>query len=335
MKAWALIGMVAPTVGAALLACAAVTPAEASPIYNGGPVISGTPDVYFIWYGGWGSNTAQTILPTFVSGLTGTPYLATETSMSGDGLVSFGGSTHISSTTNSSLYLGGLKNPSSQIASIVEGALSLNLLPTDPNGIYDVLTAPGLFVKGFNTSFCGYHDSTNWGGSSLGVQFGFIGDPTSTQRGCYVQKTSPNGNFGADAMASVIAHELIETVTDPTGTAWWDSQSASSTYGYEDADMCAWNFGSVYKTANGSSANYSSGGKNYLLQQEWVNTGGGLGTTGGMCAMSYTGTASASLVSGGGGFNIARAVPEPNTLSLFSTILAGVAVARRRKAKAA
>src|SRR5579859_2186839 len=242
---------------AALIACVfCPTTAGASPIYNGGPVISGTPDVYFIWYGNWGSNTAQTILPTFVKGLSGTPYLATETSMSGDGLVSFGGSTQISSTAHSSLYLGSLNNPFSQIQSIVMGALSQNLVPHNPLGIYDVLTAPGLYVNGFNTQFCGYHDSTNWGGS-LGVQFGFIGDPTATQSGCYAQNVSPNGNFGADAMASVIAHELIETVTDPTGTAWWDSQTASSTYGNENADMCAGNFGSVYKPANGSYANYS------------------------------------------------------------------------------
>lgn len=308
--------------------------AEASPIYNGGPVISSTPDIYFIWYGSWGTNSAQTLLPTFVSGLSGTPYLGTETTMSGDGLVHFDGSTYVSSTRNSSLYLGSLNNPFSQIQSIMLGVLSLDLLPTDPNGIYDVLTAPGLSVKGFNTQFCGYHDSTNWGGSSLGVQFGFIGDPTASQRGCYAQKTSPNGNFGADAMASVIAHELIETVTDPTGTAWWDSQTGSSTNGYENADMCAWNFGSVYKTSNGSYANYSSGGKNYLLQQEWVNTGGGLGYTGGKCAMSSAGIASTLLVSGGGQFDAPREVAEPIPLSLFGVGIAGAVAMRRRKRNA-
>lgn len=308
--------------------------AEASPIYNGGPVISSTPDVYFIWYGGWGANTAQSLLPTFVSGLSGTPYLGTETTMSGNGLVNYYGSTYVSSTRNSSLYLGGLNNPFSQIQSIVLGVLNLNLLPYDPNGIYDVLTAPGLNVRGFNTQFCGYHDSTNWGGSSLGVQFGFIGDPTSSQRGCYAQKTSPNGNFGADAMASVIAHELIETVTDPTGTAWWDSQTGSSTNGYENADMCAWNFGSVYRTGNGSYANYSSGGRNYLLQQEWVNTGGGLGYAGGKCAMSSAGAATTFLASGGGQFASPNQVPEPITLSFFGVGLAGAVAMRRRKKSA-
>lgn len=309
-------------------------PAAASPIYNGGPVISSTPDVYFIWYGSWGNNSALTLLPSFVSGLSGTSYLGTETTMAGDGLVNYRGSTFISSTTNSSLYFGGLRNPFSQIQSIVLGALSNGLLPRDPNGIYDVLTAPGLNVKGFNTQFCGYHDSTNWGGNSLGVQFAFIGDPTSRQTGCYAQSNSPNGNFGADAMASVIAHELIETVTDPTGTAWFDSFNGSSTNGYEDADMCAWNFGSVYRTANGSSANYSSGGKNYLLQQEWVNKGGGLGFSGGNCAMSTSGTTTTtSFTSSAGPFAAVAPLPEPLTLSVFGAGLAGAfALRRRRKA---
>src|SRR5579872_7197521 len=86
--------------------------AQASPVYNGGPVISGTPDVYFIWYGNWGSDTASSILPSFVQTLSGTSYLATETSMAGDGLVKYDGSTSISSSQNSSLYFGGLSSTS-------------------------------------------------------------------------------------------------------------------------------------------------------------------------------------------------------------------------------
>ena len=309
--------------------------AKASPTYNGGPVISGTPDVYFIWYGNWGSNSASTILPGLVQALSGSVYLGTEMTMAGDGLVNYDGSTSISSSLNSSLYLGGLSNPTSQIKSIVQGVLANGLLPYDPLGIYDVLTAPGLNVSGFNTKFCGFHGSTNWGKGSLGTQYGFIGDPTASQTGCYIQSNSPNGNFGADAMASVIAHELIETVTDPTGTAWWDSKRRSSTYGYEDADMCAWNFGATNTTASGALYNFtSSTGTDYLLQQEWVNTGGGLGYNGGHCGMSGGGSA-AFAMNGGSGLDGALSdvalVPEPSTSTLFGFALAGLAVLRRRR----
>lgn len=309
--------------------------AQAGPIYNGGPVIGGTPDVYFIWYGNWGADSTSSILTGFVQTLSGTAYLGTEMTMAGDGLVAYAGATSISSSLHSSLYLGGLSNPTSQIKSIVQSALAAGLLPKDPLGIYDVLSAPGLYVSGFNTKFCGFHGSTNWGGNSLGTQYGFIGDPTASQTGCYIQSNSPNGNFGADAMASVVAHELIETVTDPTGTAWWDSKRRSSTYGYEDADMCAWNFGTTGTTPSGARYNYtSSTGKNYLLQQEWVNTGGGLGYSGGYCGMSGGGFA-AVATNGGSGLDVALSdveqIPEPSTLTLIGSALAGLAVLRRRR----
>ena len=48
---------------------------HASPIYNGGPVMNGTNNVYFIWYGNWSGDTATSILPSFISNLSGTSYM--------------------------------------------------------------------------------------------------------------------------------------------------------------------------------------------------------------------------------------------------------------------
>jgi len=76
-------------------------------------------------------------------------------------------------------------------------------------------------------------------------------------------------------MASIIAHELEEAVTDPNLNAWYDSR------GQENADKCAWTFGTTYTTSNGSKANMSLGGLNYLIQQNWVNANGG------GCALKY------------------------------------------------
>jgi len=70
-------------------------------------------------------------------------------------------------------------------------------------------------------------------------------------------------------MASVIAHELEEAVTDPDLNAWWDTNGA------ENADKCAWTFGTTYAAPNGSSANMKIGCRDYLIQQNWVNQGSG------------------------------------------------------------
>ena len=75
-------------------------------------------------------------------------------------------------------------------------------------------------------------------------------------------------------MASIIAHELEEAVTDPHLNAWYDSRGA------ENADKCAWTFGTTY-TANGASANMKLGARDYLIQQNWVNAAGGY------CAKSF------------------------------------------------
>ena len=75
-------------------------------------------------------------------------------------------------------------------------------------------------------------------------------------------------------MASIIAHELEEAVTDPVFSGWYDRT------GQENADKCAWTFGKTYGT-NGALANMKLGTKDYLIQQNWVNSGAGY------CALSF------------------------------------------------
>lgn len=49
-------------------------------------------------------------------------------------------------------------------------------------------------------------------------------------------KYSPNNDPPADAMLSVLAHELSEAASDPDLDGWY-------TYaGSENADLCAWKF---------------------------------------------------------------------------------------------
>lgn len=75
---------------------------------------------------------------------------------------------------------------------------------------------------------------------------------------------SPNNDPAADAEVNVIVHEVEEANTDPQPlSGWYDSQN------YENADKCAWEFGSTYATGNGATANVNIGGRDFLIQMNW------------------------------------------------------------------
>jgi Phosphate-induced protein 1 conserved region len=79
----------------------------------------------------------------------------------------------------------------------------------------------------------------------------------------YHDKTSPNGDIGIDEVVDSLMHELSETVTDPDGTAWFTSN------GSEVGDLCNFVYGKTFLAPNGSHANHTFGGLNYLAQEIW------------------------------------------------------------------
>jgi len=235
--------------------------------YWGGSVLLGTNHAYIIWYGTFDSGT-MSILSTLVSSIGGSPYFnITAGYFDGSG----------NSISNSLTLAGSIQNNYSKgkllhsldVSQIAVDAISAGQLPLDANGIYLVLTAGDVQVDGFGTSFCGYHSVRSFSNSL--VHYALIGNPAPSHlSSCAAQQSnSPNGNPGADAMASTIAHELEETITDPNVDAWYDAS------GEEIADKCAWNFGATYTAPNGTLANMNLGGNNYLIQQDWVNASGG------------------------------------------------------------
>ena len=245
--------------------------------YNGGPVMHGAVNVYFIWYGDWSQDPlASGILSTWASTIGGTPYENINTTY-GDTTGSVSGQVSFAGSTVSTSSFGTLLSDSN-IASIVSDALNSKALPTDSNGVYFVLTAPGVGESsGFLSSYCGWHTYGTLG--SANIKYAFVGDAGS-QSGCSVQfNSSPNGDPPIDAMISVMSHELEESISDPNLNAWYNTQS-----GEENADMCAWNFGPESSASNGSAFNMAFGGHNYLIQQNWLNANGGL------CVQSYNAT---------------------------------------------
>ena len=130
----------------------------------------------------------------------------------------------------------------------------------DSNGVYLVLVAANVNVEGFLTTFCGYHSA--FVNRNTVIKYSFIGDPSASLGSCISQiAVSPNGNVVADGMASVLAHELVEPISDPLGYSWFDDA------GFENADKCAWTYGAAVKAADGSFSNMTIGGRKYLIQQ--------------------------------------------------------------------
>lgn len=239
--------------------------------YNGGPIMSGNINVYLIWYGNWSGDTATTILPDFMSHIGGSSYFNINTtySDSNDNVVA-NIVTYAGSTTDS--YSQGTQLTDAAVEAIVSAAITGGRLPADAAGVYFVLTSPDVNeTSGWCSQYCGWHTHGTIEGTD--IKFAFIGDPANCSN-CLPpanQTSSPNGNVGADAMASVMAHELEESATDPDLNAWIDPPSV------ENADLCAWTYGHTIAVpaTNNAAANVVLGDRAYLIQQNWINEYGG------------------------------------------------------------
>jgi len=241
--------------------------------YHGGPLILGTTNVYYIWYGNWAGNTATSILPGFASTVGGSPYYNINTTYYNGSNTRVSNSVSLLNQANDNYSLGTALSDAN-IKTIVTNSINSGALPKDTNAVYFVLTSADVNeTSGFCTSYCGWHTHGTINGSD--IKYAFVGNPDRCPSACEWQTTSPNGNAGADGMASIIAHELEEAVTDPDLNAWYDKS------GKENADKCAWTFGTTYTTSSGAMANMNLNGISYLIQQNWLNASGGY------CTLSY------------------------------------------------
>jgi len=239
---------------------------------HGGPVILGTTNVYYIWYGNWSGNSATTILTDFANTIGGSPYFNINTTYTNSAGTHVSNSVHYAGSTTDS-YSQGTSLSDAAVQTVVSSAISSGRLPKDTNAVYFVLTSSDVTASsGFCTQYCGWHTHGTISGSD--IKYSFVGNPDRCPSACADQTVGPNGNAGADGMASIVAHELEEAVTDPDLNAWYDNRGA------ENADKCAWTFGTTY-TANGALANVKLGTRDFLIQRNWVNAAGGY------CAMSY------------------------------------------------
>lgn len=251
--------------------------------YNGGPVMLGPHNVYFIWYGNFSGNIALTMLPDLINGFGGSQYFNTNTTY-GDASANIANTVTMAGSFFDN-YSQGTALTQASFSNVINTPLQTGKLPVDPNGIYFVLTSPDVTLTTgttrFCTTYCGFHTFGTFGTTDIKVAF--VGDPATQcpfrpgQLGCSAQSLSPNGNEGADAMANVMAHELDEAVTDPHGDAWFHVDTA-----HENGDLCNFKFGTKFPALNtGAFANIVLSGRQFLIQQNWLNFGGG------SCAMGF------------------------------------------------
>lgn len=241
--------------------------------YHGGPIIVGTTNVYYIWYGNWSGNSATSILTDLAKSIGGSSYFNINTTYYNGSNVHVANSVSYKNSTADN-YSQGTALTDAKVKTVVSNAITSGRLPKDTNAVYFVLTSADVNeTSGFCTQYCGWHTNGSISGSD--IKYSFVGNPDRCPSSCAAQSMGPNGNAGADGMASIISHELEEAVTDPDLNAWYDAR------GEENADKCAWTFGSESTASNGSKYNMTLGNRQYLIQQNWVNASGGY------CAKTY------------------------------------------------
>ena len=261
-------------------------------IYHGGPVlgtVTGQPvHLYLIYYGNWAGTDpgGPAIMKSFVSNLGGSPYWNI--------LTTYKEPTTGTTIKNALTFAGDVTDTGSQgvnlsdttLQTVVQSHIGSGKFPSDTNALYLVLTSSEVNeTSGFCSSYCGFHNHMTFNGAD--IKYSFVGNPVhctsfggvaDCQGDANNISHSPNNDPGVDAMISVIAHESEETTSDPDLNAWFFGN------GQEDGDKCAYTYGTTFPIGNGSDGNVTMGGKNYLIQQNWIGPGG---TAGQKCALSY------------------------------------------------
>ncbi|RUO96750.1 phosphate-induced protein 1 conserved region-domain-containing protein [Jimgerdemannia flammicorona] len=272
--------------------------------YQGGPIMTGAVNVYQIFYGDWSKKAAaRKLLSYFINNLSSSRWFdITREYFELDDL----NRTHyVTGPIRTAKYFydnysHGKSLSHIAIRNIVRGAIKRKYLPTDYNGIYVVYPSEDVTSQDFCETLCGYHFYFGNDTSAM-IKYAFIGDPsTQCPSACSALQypNSPNGLFGADSMANILGHELVETLTDPLASSWIDSGESVrfllgthylldagststvqdlnsrlflSTYAFppssqENADKCAWQFGNNH-TKNGNMWNIKLGARKFLLQE--------------------------------------------------------------------
>lgn len=253
---------------------------------------SGTVQIIPVWVGNWDATKKanwNAVLGNLITSLNGGS-INTSKHVLNTNLSYFNGlSTPILTWLGSSNTVpatGTIKNSLIQVsdanvASYINTALTTSVISKGTKPIYVYLGAANTRLSsGFGTAYCGWHSIGTVGASN--IPYIAIQDFNYATYGsaCSTQSISPNGDAPLDAMASVLVHEIDEALTDPDLKTWYDSRGA------ENADKCAWTFGTPLTLTGGAKYNTTLGGKNYLIQRNWLSNNVVTGSDGTACVLS-------------------------------------------------
>jgi hypothetical protein len=266
--------------------------------YHGGPLLTSATKVVAVYWSadrifdggprpgstGSGANDGS-LVGHFLRNLGGSPYFNINTTYYD------GTGTHVANVVNytgfwannqSPLVPNGTQSVSDpQILDMLSFGFQHGYLTYDPRTLYAVFTKDKVNLGGgFGTQYCAYHwfgTVTLAGGTTANILYAAMPDDYAYPSACSMFDVylSPNNDPHADAVINTLAHETEETTTDMFGNAWFDGR------GFENADKCAWTFGTVHTTSSGAPYNMTLAGKNFLVQRNWVNAGNGY------CSMSH------------------------------------------------
>ncbi|MGB8646153.1 MAG: hypothetical protein WCF84_13015 [Anaerolineae bacterium] len=164
----------------------------------------------------------------------------------------------------------------SQIQTEIKRVMGVKLWTPGANKIYFMFTPKNVGSCSGTacayTDYCGYH---SWMYNSSNKLILYANMPYAAWANCWTNsQPKPNGD-DADYTISVVSHEQNESITDPTGAGWWNTNN-----GYENGDNCAWNFGAAIGSTGFGSYNQAIGTGKYYIQQEWSNASTGCVLTG-------------------------------------------------------
>ncbi len=204
----------------------------------------------------WSSNTFKsdkiTTINSFINGLTNSRYIKTASEYTGSN-----GRVTASVSLGTAVY-----DYSSSLAaangnrqySIISSKVCSKINPVSPNGFYPVFLDTRRPRSGSASQYCAWHSYISCGG--IITQFAFFYN-IDQDLGCDPEDTNHLHSQGASALVNVLAHEIIETITDPQLISWMDY------YGEEISDKCAWRFALPWVSL--------SNNQRFKLQNQWSN----------------------------------------------------------------